>query len=422
MSARQKQSVSSGIRTVHPIYLDRGENAEVWDCDGKRYLDFVGGIGVLTLGHRHPAVMAEVTAQLERFTHSCFNALPHEPYIAVTDWLAQHCPIEGPAKSMLTNSGAEAMENALKLARAFTGRSAVIAFDGGFHGRTMATLSLTGKVAPYKAGLGAMPGTVHHIPYPCPEAGVSDDDALSAIDRLFKIVAEPKSFAAVVIEPVQGEGGFRACSPDFLNGLRQLCDAHGMILIADEIQSGFGRTGKMFAIEHAGVCPDIVVMGKGIGGGFPLAALTGAEDVMSAMAPGGLGGTYSGNPVACAAAQGVFKAFANDDILARADALGQRYCDHIEKLRTLPGGDVIGRMRGIGAMRAFELVDGDGAPSPKRLQTLLQRARQNGLLLMPSGEYANVVRLLAPLTIPFDQVDAAFAIIARLLPALVDVQ
>ncbi|WP_073955263.1 aspartate aminotransferase family protein [Thalassospira sp. TSL5-1] len=422
LSARQKQSVSSGIRTVHPIYLDRGENAEVWDCDGKRYLDFVGGIGVLTLGHRHPAVMAEVTAQLERFTHSCFNALPHEPYIAVTDWLAQHCPIEGPAKSMLTNSGAEAMENALKLARAFTGRSAVIAFDGGFHGRTMATLSLTGKVAPYKAGLGAMPGTVHHIPYPCPEAGVSDDDALSAIDRLFKIVAEPKSFAAVVIEPVQGEGGFRACSPDFLNGLRQLCDAHGMILIADEIQSGFGRTGKMFAIEHAGVCPDIVVMGKGIGGGFPLAALTGAEDVMSAMAPGGLGGTYSGNPVACAAAQGVFKAFANDDILARADALGQRYCDHIEKLRTLPGGDVIGRMRGIGAMRAFELVDGDGAPSPKRLQTLLQRARQNGLLLMPSGEYANVVRLLAPLTIPFDQVDAAFAIIARLLPALVDVQ
>ncbi|WP_114086711.1 aspartate aminotransferase family protein [Thalassospira profundimaris] len=422
LSTRQKQSVSSGIRTVHPIYLDRGENAEVWDCDGKHYLDFVGGIGVLTLGHRHPAVMAEVTAQLARFTHSCFNALPHEPYIAVTDWLAQHCPIEGPAKSMLTNSGAEAMENALKLARAFTGRSAVFAFDGGFHGRTMATLSLTGKVAPYKAGLGAMPGTVHHIPYPCPESGVSDADALAAIDRLFKIVAEPQSFAAVVIEPVQGEGGFRSCSPAFMNALRQLCDQHGMMLIADEIQSGFGRTGKMFAIEHAGVCPDIVVMGKGIGGGFPLAALTGADDVMSAMAPGGLGGTYSGNPVACAAAQGVFKAFANDDILARANALGQRYCDYIEKLRTLPGGDVIGRMRGIGAMRAFELVDGEGAPSPKRLQTLLQLARQNGLLLMPSGEYANVVRLLAPLTIPFDQVDAAFAIIARLLPALADVQ
>jgi 4-aminobutyrate aminotransferase len=422
LASRQKQSVSAGIRTLHPVYIDRGENAVVWDCDGKRYLDFVGGIGVLTLGHRHPVVMVKVAAQLERFTHSCFNALPHEPYIAVTDWLADHCPIEGPAKSMLTNSGAEAMENALKLARAFTGRSSVIAFDGGFHGRTLATLSLTGKVAPYKAGLGALPGNVHHVPYPCREADISDADALAAIARIFKVVAEPQSIAAVVIEPVQGEGGFRACSPAFLQSLRHLCDQHGMILIADEIQSGFARTGKLFAIEHAGVCPDIVVMGKGIGGGFPLAALTGAQDVMSAMAPGGLGGTYSGNPVACAAATGVFDVLETENILSRANQLGQRYVDHVEKLRLLPGGDVIGGVRGIGAMRAFELVDDDGAPSPKRLQTLLQLARQNGLLLMPSGEYANVVRLLAPLTIPFDQVDEAFEIIGRLLPALADVQ
>lgn len=416
ISGRQSASVASGIRNVHPVYLDRAENAEAWDVDGKRYLDFVGGIGVLNTGHRHPVVMAKVAHQCERFTHSCFNALPHEPYVAVTDWLADHCPIEGPAKSMLTNSGAEAMENALKLARAFTGRTGVIAFDGAFHGRTLATLALTGKVAPYKKKLGPLPGPVHHVPYPCLETGISSADAMAAIERIFRIIADVETIGAVVIEPVQGEGGFRACPPEFLAELRRLCDRTGMVLIADEIQSGFGRTGKLFAIDHAGVCPDIVVMGKGIAGGFPLAALTGAEDVMSAMGPGGLGGTYSGNPVACAAATGVFEVLENEDICGRAERLGAHYVEHIENLRKQPGGQVIGAMRGIGAMRAFELIGDDGAPSPVRLQTLLKMAREAGLLLMPSGEYGNVVRLLAPLTVPFDHVDEAFAIIARLLP------
>lgn len=418
VTARQKHSVSNGIRTLHPIYLDRALNAEAWDIDGNRYIDFIGGIGVLNTGHRNPVVMARVAEQCERFTHSCFNALPHEPYVAVTDWLAENCPIEGPAKSMLTNSGAEAMENALKLARAFTGRTGVIAFEGAFHGRTLATLALTGKTKPYKTGLGPLPGPVYHLPYPCRETGVSVADAMDAIARLFAVSVDPGSIGAVVIEPVQGEGGFRACDAAFLVELRRLCDANGMVLIADEIQSGFGRTGKMFAIEHANVCPDIVVMGKGIGGGFPLAAITGAEDVMNALAPGGLGGTYSGNPVACAAATGVFEVLEKDDILHRSRQLGEKYATHIAWLRDLPGGHVIGAMRGIGAMRAFELIADDGTPSPKRLQTLLQLSRASGLLLMPSGEHANVVRLLAPLTIPFEQVDEAFAIIGKVLPKL----
>jgi 4-aminobutyrate aminotransferase/4-aminobutyrate aminotransferase/(S)-3-amino-2-methylpropionate transaminase len=371
VTARQKHSVSNGIRNVHPVYMDRALNAEIWDIDGNRYIDFIGGIGVLNTGHRNPVVMARVAAQCERFTHSCFNALPHEPYVAVTDWLAQNCPIEGPAKSMLTNSGAEAMENALKLARAFTGRTGVLAFEGAFHGRTLATLALTGKTKPYKTGLGPLPGPVYHLPYPCRETGVWVADAMDAIARLFAVSVDPGSIGAVVIEPVQGEGGFRACDAAFLAELRRLCDANGMVLIADEIQSGFGRTGKMFAIEHANVCPDILVMGKGIGGGFPLAAITGAEDVMNALLPGGLGGTYSGNPVACAAATGVFEVLETDSILNRAKQLGEKYATHIAWLRDLPGGHVIGAMRGIGAMRAFELIADDGAPSPKRLQTLL---------------------------------------------------
>lgn len=420
IDTRQKASVSHGVRNVHPVYLDRAQNAEVWDVEGNRYVDFVGGIGVLTVGHRHPVVMDRVTAQCARFTHSCFNALPHEPYVAVTDWLAENCPIEGAAKSMLTNSGAEAMENALKLARAFTGRTGVIAFEGGFHGRTLATLALTGKTKPYKAGLGPLPGPVWHLPYPCPETGVSVSDALDAMAKLFAVSADPGSVGAIVIEPVQGEGGFRACDRDFMSELRRICDENGMVLIADEIQSGFARTGKMFAIEHSGVAPDILVMGKGIGGGFPLAAITGAEDVMNALSPGGLGGTYSGNPVACAAATGVFDVLKRENILGRAKQLGEKYATHIAWLRDLPGGHVIGNMRGIGAMRAFELIADDGKPSAKRLQTLLQLARSNGLLLMPSGEHANVVRLLAPLTIPFDQVDEAFAIIAKLLPKVAE--
>lgn len=420
IDTRQKASVSHGVRNVHPVYLDRAQNAEVWDVEGNRYVDFVGGIGVLTVGHRHPMVMDRVTAQCARFTHSCFNALPHEPYVAVTDWLAENCPIKGAAKSMLTNSGAEAMENALKLARAFTGRTGVIAFEGGFHGRTLATLALTGKTKPYKTGLGPLPGPVWHLPYPCPETGVSVSDALDAMAKLFAVSADPGSVGAIVIEPVQGEGGFRACDRDFMNELRRICDENGMVLIADEIQSGFARTGKMFAIEHSGVAPDILVMGKGIGGGFPLAAITGAEDVMNALSPGGLGGTYSGNPVACAAATGVFDVLKSENILGRAKQLGEKYATHIAWLRDLPGGHVIGNMRGIGAMRAFELIADDGKPSAKRLQTLLQLARSNGLLLMPSGEHANVVRLLAPLTIPFDQVDEAFAIIAKLLPKVAE--
>ncbi|RXZ45618.1 aspartate aminotransferase family protein [Crenobacter cavernae] len=410
LDAYRTDAVSRGIKVLHPVYLDRAENAEVWDTEGKRYIDFVGGIGVLNTGHRHTKVMKAVAAQLERYTHSCFNALPHEPYLSVASELNRRCPVAGEARTMLTNSGAEAMENAIKLARAFTGRTALIAFDGGFHGRTLATLALTAKVAPYKKGLGPLPGPVFHVPYASRDNGVSAKASLAAIERLFKVEVDPADVAAIVIEPVQGEGGFLVADFEFLKALRALCDKHGIVLIADEIQSGFGRSGRFFAIEHSGVKPDVVVMGKSLAGGFPLAALTGRVDVMDALAPGGLGGTYAGNPVACAAAGAVFDVIDSERLLARGAELGALIERHVPRLKAGPHGASIGRVNGVGGMRAFEIVD-DGKPAPQKLQALIAAARRLGLLLMAAGEHGNVVRLLPPLTIPFDQLDEGFALI-----------
>ncbi|TCP12118.1 4-aminobutyrate aminotransferase [Crenobacter luteus] len=415
LHAQYGEAVARGIKVLHPVYLARAENAEVWDTDGRRYIDFVGGIGVLNTGHRHPKVMRAVAEQLERYTHSCFNALPHAPYLKVAEQLNRRCPIAGEARTMLTNSGAEAMENALKLARAHTGRIGVIAFDGGFHGRTLATLALTAKVAPYKKGLGPLPGPVFHAPYASRDNGVAADVALAAIERLFRVEVDPADVAALVIEPVQGEGGFLAADADFLKGLRALCDAHGIVLVADEIQSGFGRAGRLFAIEHSGVAPDIVVMGKSLAGGFPLAALTGRAEVMDALAPGGLGGTYAGNPVACAAALAVFDAMDAEQLPARAAELGALIERHVERLKAGPCGRAIGRLNGVGGMRAFEIVDDDGRPSSARLQALLAAARERGLLLMAAGEHGNIVRLLPPLTIPFEQLAEGFAVVEAAL-------
>jgi 4-aminobutyrate aminotransferase len=418
LHAQYGETVARGIKVLHPVYLDKALNSEVWDSEGTRYIDFVGGIGVLNTGHRHPKVMAAVHAQLERFTHSCFNALPHETYLAVTDELAKRCPVNGPARSMLTNSGAEAMENALKLARAYTGRTGVIACDGGFHGRTLATLALTAKVAPYKKKLGVLPGPVFHIPFASPDNGVSAEQALAALDRLFKVEIDTDDVAAIVLEPVQGEGGFLTADFGFLQALREVCDKHGIVLIADEIQSGFGRTGRFFAIEHSGVQPDIVVMGKSLAGGFPLAALTGRADVMDALDPGGLGGTYAGNPVACAAAKAVCEAIDEEGLLPRSAELGSLIERHVRTLKAGPLGAYIGRINGIGGMRAFEIVD-NGKPAPVKLQALLAAARKRGLLLMAAGEYGNIVRLLPPLTIPFEQLAEGFAILEQALAEVV---
>ncbi|WP_018151315.1 aspartate aminotransferase family protein [Leeia oryzae] len=411
-------SVSQGIKTLHPVYMDRAENALVWDTDGKQYLDFVAGIGVLNTGHRHPRVMAAAMAQMERFTHSCFNAMPHAPYVQLTSRLAQLCHMLDDPRTMLTSSGAEAMENAIKLARAFTRRTAMIAFDGGFHGRTLATLALTAKVKPYKHHLGPLPGPVYHAAFASPDNGVSREAAMASLERLFKVEIDPADVAAIVIEPIQGEGGFLQADTGFLQDLRQVCDQHGILLIVDEIQSGFGRSGKWFAIEHSGVRPDLLVMGKSLAGGFPLAAVSGRGAVMNCLPPGGLGGTYAGNVVACAAALAVCDAMVEEDLLTRANEIGERIDTHLRAIAAGPAGRHLGAIRGVGAMRAFEIVT-DGKPDAAKLQRLLVLARDNGLLLIAAGEHGNVIRLLPPLTMPLTQLDDGFQRLASSLADLV---
>ena len=391
--------VSAALSIVHPITLARGQNAEVWDSEGKRYIDFVGGIGVLNLGHCHPAVVAAVTEQAQRLTHSAFNAVPHEGYRQLMKALADFIPVGYPLAGMLTNSGAEAAENALKIVRAATGRSVVIAFDGAFHGRTLATLNLNGKVAPYKQRLGVLPGPVYHIPYPSPDTGVSADEAYKALERLFGVEVDIGEVACVIFEPIQGEGGFLSMDPGFAQGLRTLCDANGILLIADEIQSGFGRTGQRFAFPRLGIEPDLLLLGKSIAGGLPLGAVVGRQALLDALPKGGLGGTYSGNPLACAAALATLAVMTDANLASWGEAQEQAILRRYASWRERALSPSLGRLTGTGAMRGIELLTADGQPGTQQLATLVETARKNGLLLMPSGKSRHIVRLLAPLTI-----------------------
>ncbi|MCB1902638.1 MAG: aminotransferase class III-fold pyridoxal phosphate-dependent enzyme, partial [Gammaproteobacteria bacterium] len=303
--ARRNQAVARGVANMHNLYADRAENTEIWDVEGKRYIDFAGGIGVLNTGHRHAKVMAAVQAQMERYTHTCFQVMPYEPYVALAERLNALAPGDAPKKSLFLTTGAEAVENAVKIARAYTGRPAIIAFNGGYHGRTMMTLAITGKVAPYKVGFGPFPAEIYHAPFPIELHGISVEQSLAAVQSIFKTDVEPERVAAIIIEPVQGEGGFYTAPFDFLQSLRALCDQHGILLIADEVQAGAGRTGKMFAMEHSGVVPDLTTLAKSIAGGFPISAVVGRADIMDSVGPGGLGGTYAGSPLGCAAALAV---------------------------------------------------------------------------------------------------------------------
>ncbi|MFD3263485.1 aminotransferase class III-fold pyridoxal phosphate-dependent enzyme, partial [Phenylobacterium ferrooxidans] len=305
LQARRVAAVPRGVATATAIFADRADNSELWDAEGRRYVDFAGGIAVLNTGHRHAQVMAAVSAQMERYTHTAFQVVAYEPYVALAERLNALAPIDGPAKTILFTTGAEAVENAVKIARAATGRSAVIAFTGGFHGRTMLTMGLTGKALPYKHRFGPMPAEIYHAPFPIPHYGVTTEDALRALEFIFRADAAPDRVAAIILEPVQGEGGFHVAPPEFMQALRALCDRHGILLIADEIQAGFGRTGKMFAVEHTGVKPDLITVAKSLAGGFPLAGVIGRAELMDAPEPGGLGGTYAGSPIACAAALAV---------------------------------------------------------------------------------------------------------------------
>ncbi|MEK1908713.1 MAG: aspartate aminotransferase family protein [Pseudomonas chlororaphis] len=393
------ESISQSISIVHPIRLSHGRNAEVWDENGKRYIDFVGGIGVLNLGHCHPRVVAAIQQQATRLTHYAFNAAPHGPYVEFMARLARFVPLSYPVSGMLTNSGAEAAENALKIVRGATGRTAVIAFDGGFHGRTLATLNLNGKVAPYKQKIGVLPGPVYHLPYPSADNGVTCEEALKAMDRLFSVEIDVAEVACFIVEPVQGEAGFLALDVEFARALRRFCDEQGILLIADEIQSGFGRTGQRFAFSRLGIEPDLVLLGKSIGGGVPLGAVLGRKALLDNLPKGGLGGTYSGNPIACAAALATLDEMSDHNLQTWGERQEQAIVSRYQRWRAERLTPYLGRLTGVGAMRGIELVKADGSPAPEQLSALLSAARDAGLLLMPSGKSRHIIRLLAPLTI-----------------------
>jgi 4-aminobutyrate aminotransferase / (S)-3-amino-2-methylpropionate transaminase / 5-aminovalerate transaminase len=398
--ARRNKAVPRGVAHAAPVYADRAENAELWDIEGKRYIDFAGGIAVLNTGHRHPKVLAAVKAQLERFTHTAFQVLAYEPYIELAERLNKLAPFKGPAKTILFTTGAEAVENAVKLARSATGRSGIIAFTGAFHGRTMLTMAMTGKVLPYKKSFGPLPAEIYHLPFPIPHHGVAVEDSLKALQFLFKADIEPQRVAAIIIEPVQGEGGFYVAPTELMVALRKICDQHGILLISDEVQAGFARTGKMFGIEHTGVEPDLIAIAKSLAGGFPLSGVVGKAAVMDSAEPGGLGGTYGGNPVACAAALAVLDVMAEEKLLARANSIGTRIKTKLEKMARQNDLMPIAAVRGPGAMIGFEIVKERGGfdPDPEATKLLTTKALELGLIVLSCGVYGNVIRILVPLT------------------------
>ena len=398
LQQRKEAATPRGVGVMCQFYAERALNSEIWDVEGRRYIDFAAGIAVLNTGHCHPKIMAAIEQQMGKFTHTCYQVVPYASYVELAERINAITPGSHAKKTAFFSSGAEAVENAIKIARAATGRSAVIAFAGGFHGRTMMGMALTGKVAPYKIGFGPFPAEIYHAPYPVPLHGVSVADSINALNTLFKADVDPARVAAIIIEPVQGEGGFYAAPPEFLRALRALCDQHGILLIADEIQTGFARTGKMFAMEHSGVVPDLMTIAKSLAGGMPLSAVVGRATVMDAPAPGGLGGTYAGNPLAIAAAHAVLGIIEEEQLCQRAAALGEKLQARLRSLRTAV--PQIADVRGLGAMVAVEFNQ-PGISTPdmdftKRVQTL---ALQRGLILLTCGVYGNVVRFLFPLTI-----------------------
>jgi len=397
LHARRQLAVPRGITNSLAVYAERAANSEVWDVEGRRYIDFASGISVLNTGHVHPKVRAAIARQLEKLTHTCFQVTPYESYIALAEALNALAPGAGAKKTIFLTTGAEAVENALKIARFHTRRSAVIAFAGGFHGRTLACISLTGKVQPYKAGFGAMLPEIYHLPFPMPYHGITVEQSL---EQLFKADVDPARVAAIIIEPVLGEGGFYAAPPELLRRLRSVCDAHGIVLIVDEIQSGFGRTGRMFAIEHSGVEPDLITIAKSVAGGVPLSAVIGKANIMDAPGPGGLGGTFAGSPLACAAGLAVLEVMREEQLLARAQDIGRFMSSRLKGLAvSFP---CIGEVRALGAMVALELVKNGKADAPdaELTRALVQAAGRHGLIILSCGVYSNVIRFLAPLTIP----------------------
>jgi len=398
--ARRESAVARGVASATQIFADRAENAELWDVEGNRFVDFAGGIAVLNTGHRHPKVIAAAKAQEDHYTHTSFQVVPYEPYVALAEKLNALAPGDHAKKTLLVTTGAEAVENAVKIARAATGRPGVIAFTGGYHGRTLLTLGMTGKISPYKKDVGPFPSDIFRAPFPSLRDGITVQDALTGLRNLFLTDAQPERIAAIIIEPVLGEGGYTPVPFEMLHALREICDTHGIMLIADEIQSGFGRTGKWFAIEHSGVVPDLITAAKSMAGGYPIAGVIGRAEVMDAVIPGGLGGTYGGNPVACAAALAAIEVIEEEGLLARSLALGDMLRIRFAEIGSRVAPYRMWDIRGLGAMLAVEFVtDFDSAePDAALTKSVIAHAHARGLILLACGMHGNALRIMVPLT------------------------
>ena len=409
--ARRKNVLPNGLGVAFPIFADKAKNSEIWDVEGKRYIDFIGGISVLNTGHSHPKIVEAVTEQLQRFSHTSALIVNYESYVTLCEKLCEKAPISGDKKAFLLTTGAEAVENAIKVARAKTGRPGVIAFVGGWHGRTLLAMGLTGKVIPYKKMFGPMPASIFHAPFPAPENGISEEDALRGLEMIFKADIDPSEVAAMIVEPVQGEGGFHQLTPSFAKKLREICDKHGIVLIFDEVQCGFARTGTLFATEQLGVEPDLMTSAKSLAGGFPISALIGRAEVMDAPLPGGLGGTYAGSPLGTVAALKVLEIIEEENLLERSNQIGTKIANFLTGLNN----PKISYVRHKGAMLAFDLVNSNGEPDVEATNSLKAKAFEKGLLLASCGMYFNTIRVMVPLTVEDNVLDEALAIIEQAL-------
>lgn len=412
LQARREAAVARGVASATAVFADRAENAELWDVEGNRYIDFAGGIAVLNTGHCHPKIVGAAKAQEDRYTHTAFQVVPYEPYVALAEKLNALAPGDFAKKSLLVTTGAEAVENAVKIARAATGRPGVIAFTAGYHGRTLLTLGLTGKITPYKNNIGPFPGDIFRVPFPSVRDKITVDDSIRALEMLFLTDAQPDRVAAIILEPVLGEGGYHPVPAELWQALRAICDKHGILLISDEIQAGFGRTGTWFAVEHSGVAPDLITVAKSLAGGYPIAGVIGRAEVMDAMNPGGLGGTYGGNPVACAAALAAIEAIESEKLLERSTALGTSLSARFAEIGARVAPYRMWDIRGIGAMLGVEFVtDFDTAtPDPVLTKSVIEHALKRGLILLSCGLHGNVVRLMVPLTASDAIIDEGMAI------------
>lgn len=421
--ARREAAVARGVASAAPIFAQYAENAELWDVEGNRFVDFAGGIAVLNTGHRHPKVVAAAKAQEDHYTHTSFQVVPYEPYIALAEKLNAIAPGDAPKKSLLVTTGAEAVENAVKIARAATGRPGVIAFTGGYHGRTLLTLGMTGKISPYKKDVGPFPSDIFRAPFPSVRDGITVQDALTGLQNLFLTDAQPERIACIIIEPVLGEGGYTPVPFEMLQALREICDTHGILLISDEIQAGFGRTGTWFAIEHSGVVPDMITVAKSMAGGYPIAGVVGRADIMDAVIPGGLGGTYGGNPVACAAALAAIEALETEGLMARSTALGELFKARFAEIGARTAPYRVWDIRGLGAMIAIEFVTDFETIKPDAALTksVVAHALKRGLILLACGMHGNALRIMVPLTASDAIIEEGLAIFeAALADAVVE--